>query len=105
MLGPLNVNLKGFGVSSRFGFLPDEYPLHILPDEYYLQWETLIRQLPALLKTRAIRRKIDNLALLSTTRLQTEREWQRAYVILSLLTHGYIWGGLVPSEVGRYPIV
>ena len=99
MLGPLNVNLKAFGVSARFGFLPDEYPLQVLPDEYYSEWEVVIAQLPALVKTRAIRRRVDILPVLSTSRLHSEREWQRAYVILSLLTHGYIWGGLIPSEV------
>jgi len=99
MLGPLNVNLKDFGVSSKFGFLPDEYPLQRLPDHYYSEWEVIINQISNLVKTRAIRRKVDKLPVLSTIYLKTEREWQRAYVILSLLTHGYIWGGLIPSEV------
>lgn len=101
MLGPLDVNLKQFGVSTRFGFLPDQYPLQRLPNHYYSAWEAVIAQLPVLVKTRAIRRRVDQLRILSTSRLQSEREWQRAYVILSLLTHGYIWGGMVPSEVSH----
>jgi indoleamine 2,3-dioxygenase len=99
MLGPLDVDLDHFGVSPKFGFLPEQYPLQALPAQCYSPWEVLIRQLPTLIKLRVIRRKIDLLPILSTEYLTTEREWQRAYVILSFFTHGYIWGGLVPSEV------
>ena len=103
MLGPLDVDLDHFGVSSKFGFLPDQYPLQSLPDQYYAPWEVLIRQLSNLIKLRVLRRKIDVMPILSTEYLTSEREWQRAYVILSFFTHGYIWGGLVPSQVCSQP--
>ncbi|GAW26666.1 putative indoleamine -dioxygenase [Rosellinia necatrix] len=81
------------------GFLPAEQPLRRLPDAYYEEWEEIVGDLPNLIKERAIRSKIDNMSLLTTAKLKTEREWQRAYVILSFLTHSYIWGGDVPSEI------
>ncbi|KAI1150356.1 Indoleamine 2,3-dioxygenase [Nemania diffusa] len=84
---------------SKNGFLPAMKPLKRLPDAYYEQWEQILDNLPTLLKEKTIRTEIGNLKVLSTSRLNTEREWQRAYMILCFLTHGYIWGGDIPSEV------
>lgn len=60
-------------------------------------------RLPELLKRNTIRQSIEGLDVLSTERLRTDEEWRRAYVILSFLAHGYIWGGDMASEVGRLP--
>ncbi|KAI0468909.1 Indoleamine 2,3-dioxygenase [Xylaria cf. heliscus] len=84
---------------SENGFLPAEKPLKRLPDTYYEQWEHILDELPTLLKEKTIRDKICHLGVLTTAKLNTESEWQRAYMILCFLTHGYIWGGDVPSEV------
>ncbi|KAI0403135.1 Indoleamine 2,3-dioxygenase [Xylaria palmicola] len=84
---------------SNNGFLPSELPLNRLPDTYYEQWERLLDDLPTLLKEKRFRDRIRNLKVLKTSNLNTEREWQRAYVILCFLSHGYIWGGDVPSEI------
>ncbi|KAI0428015.1 Indoleamine 2,3-dioxygenase [Xylaria sp. FL1042] len=84
---------------SENGFLPVKQPLERLPDTYYQQWEQIMDELPILLKTKAIRKRVDDLEILTTVGLNTEREWQRAYVILCFLAHGYIWGGDVPSDV------
>ncbi|KAI1123592.1 Indoleamine 2,3-dioxygenase [Nemania abortiva] len=84
---------------SENGFLPDQEPLKRLPDPYYQPWEQIIDNLPTLLKEKVIRKEVGNLEVLATARLNTEREWQRAYMILCFLTHGYIWGGNTPSEV------
>jgi hypothetical protein len=99
MLGPLNISLEDFGVSTVNGFLPSELPVTCLSDPYYEVWEEIVTQLPHLLRQKTIRTHIDTLSTLSTSYLKSEREWQRAYVLLAFLTQGYIWGGAKPSEV------
>jgi indoleamine 2,3-dioxygenase len=102
MLTQVDVDMAEFDVSARHGFLPDELPLRRLSDPYYSSWEGIIEQLPSFLQHKVLRCHIDNLPVLSTTHLHTLREWQRAYQVLSFLTHGYIWNsaeGGGPSEV------
>jgi indoleamine 2,3-dioxygenase len=99
MLGPLNISLEEFGVSAGNGFLPDQLPLRRLPDPYYDSWEIIVAQVPSLLKLNRLRYEVDALPVLSTSKLGAENEWQRAYLLLSFMTHGYIWGGKKPSEV------
>lgn len=81
------------------GFLPARQPLKRLPHPYYQPWEHMLDSLPTLLRQKTFRQEIDTLNILTASRLDTEREWQRAYMILSFLTHGYIWGGDAPSDV------
>ncbi|KAI0384404.1 indoleamine 2,3-dioxygenase [Hypomontagnella monticulosa] len=81
------------------GFLPGCEPLRRLPDPYYASWEAILDDLPLLIKERKIRKAIDSLEVLSTTRFCTEEEWRRAYVVLSFLAHAYIWGGDQASQV------
>lgn len=88
-----------YSLISINGFLPARQPLKRLPQAYYQPWEHMLDNLPTLLRRKALRREIDNLDILNTTRLDSEREWQRAYVILCFLAHGYIWGGDAPSKV------
>jgi indoleamine 2,3-dioxygenase len=81
------------------GFLPEQPPLDSLSDPYYGPWETLIKHLPKLLKDKTIRSRTIELPVLSVSRLKTIPEWRRAYVILSFLAHGYIWGGDHAAQV------
>jgi indoleamine 2,3-dioxygenase len=92
-------SLHDFGISPTNGFLPDQLPLPCLPDSYYKPWEAIVQNLPALIKNKRFREEAESLPLLLTSKLRSEREWQRAYVVLSFLAHGYIWGGEMPSEV------
>ena len=96
MLGPLKINLAEFGVSPRQWL---SNCLLRLPNTYYESWERIVHQLPSLLKAKRLRQEVDNLELLSTSWLGPEREWQRAYVLLSFMAHAYMWGGERPSEV------
>ncbi|CZR51348.1 probable indoleamine 2,3-dioxygenase family protein [Phialocephala subalpina] len=98
MLGPLNINLAEYSVSSRNGFLPDEIPLERLSDSYYIEWETIIEKLPLLLQTKSLRVSVDRMQVLSTSKLISEPEWRRAYLLLSFFTHAYIWETGGPSE-------
>ncbi|KAI1323306.1 IDO-domain-containing protein [Xylariaceae sp. FL0255] len=84
---------------SQNGFLPSRQPLAHLSDPYYKPWETLVRALPDLLRENTFQGVISNLDVLSTSKLISEEEWRRAYVILSFLAHGHIWGNDVPCEI------
>lgn len=92
--------LGDYDVSVENGFLPSDVPLQTLPDPYYARWETIFGNLQALILSRRLRGLVDSMPVLSTEHLHTEPEWRRAYVILSFMTHAYIWGGDVPMEVG-----
>ncbi|KAI5922360.1 indoleamine 2,3-dioxygenase [Camillea tinctor] len=91
-------NLLSYSVTKN-GFLPDREPLRRLPDLYYEPWEIILDHLPKLLKEGNVRKAVDSLDVLSIDRLSADEEWRRAYVILSFLTHGYIWGGRKPADV------
>lgn len=90
--------LTSFDVT-RNGFLPSEEPLQRIANSYYEPWELLIHDLQSLLFTGTLRQRIQNIPVLSTDNLRSEAEWRRAYVILTLLTHSYVWGGEKPAEV------
>jgi indoleamine 2,3-dioxygenase len=98
MLPSLEVDLEEFDVSPN-GFLPEELPLKRLSAQYYESWEAVIQRLPSLLGSRSLRGEVDKLRVLSTSRLSSMREWRRAYLILSFMTHSYIWEAGGPSEV------
>lgn len=95
----LDTDLEQYRVSSENGFLPDALPLRKLPDPYYLPWEDAVHDLPERIQSGSISQTVDNLPVLSTSKLQGEPEWRRAYVILAYLTHAYIWGGEKPKDV------
>ena len=90
--------LEEFGVSQN-GFLPQQLPLRRLSDVYYEPWEAIMDCLPTFIGANYLRSEVNAMEVLSTSRLGEEREWQRAYLVLSFLTHGYIWGDNRPSEV------
>ncbi|KAL3491920.1 Indoleamine 2,3-dioxygenase [Aspergillus germanicus] len=97
MLSSPDFSLSQYEVSSRNGFLP-EAPLQPLQDPYYAPWEAVARNLTASIATGTLRQAVDTLPVLSTSGLQTESEWRRAYVILAYLTHAYVWGGEQPKD-------
>lgn len=93
--------LEDYGISPQHGFLPIELPLQHLPDPYYAHWEAVVANLQALILSKRLKEMVNRLPILSTARLQYPAEWRRAYTLLAFLTHGYIWGGEKPEEVGR----
>ncbi|KAL1654524.1 hypothetical protein SLS61_002712 [Didymella pomorum] len=94
---PSAAALPSYSISKN-GFLPASPPLTRLPSEYYQPWESIIEVLPALIETRQIRQRVDELPVLSAEYLETEAEWQRAYSMLAVITQGYVWQGPEPSE-------
>jgi indoleamine 2,3-dioxygenase len=96
MLAPLNRSLSEFDISPKTRFLSDELPLRRLPDSFYEPWEAIVEELPELIKTVGIRERVDKLPLLPASKLRSEGERRRAYLLLSLITQGYIWAGEAP---------
>lgn len=101
MLAPVP-DLADYGISPDHGFLPSELPLTALPDPYYARWEAIASNLQGLLLSKRIRETVDRLPTLSTSYLQSESEWRRAYVVLVFTLHAYVWGGHKPEEVCVY---
>lgn len=103
MLPSPDIRLDEYAISDH-GFLPTGLPLQKLPSSYYGPWENLAVDLPNRIKTGQIRDQVHNLPILTTNHLQNEPEWRRAYSVLGLLTHAYIWGGEKPRDVStRFP--
>lgn len=98
MLPPVP-RLDDYGISSKHGFLPEEPPLEALGHPYYKRWEQVVSNLQALLLSRRLRQTIETLPIITASRLREPAEWRRAYVLLSFMTHAYIWGGDRPVEV------
>ncbi|RMX57483.1 hypothetical protein pdam_00020974 [Pocillopora damicornis] len=80
-----------FDVSPNFGFLPEREPLQCLP-EYFSPWEKLARNLPQLVKEgEFFRQQIKQLPLLDHNKLSSEDEWKRAQLVLTCISHAYVW--------------
>lgn len=92
------LDIHSFDVSERTGFLPSEFPVTCLPQEYYRPWEELVANLPALLLTKRIRALVDEMPLLETDRLENVPQIRRAYQVLGFLAHAYVWGTNEPSS-------
>ncbi|KAL4895580.1 Indoleamine 2,3-dioxygenase [Aspergillus ambiguus] len=92
-------SLDTYNVSLRTGFLPDAPPLRAMDDPYYWPWEELVRDLPSRIQGKTIRSAVEQLPVLSTSNLQGEPQWRRAYLLLAYLTHAYVWGGDKPKDV------
>jgi indoleamine 2,3-dioxygenase len=98
MAGPFNIALEDFDISAHTGFLPEELPLRRLSGPFQ-PWEEIASNVPTLLRMKTFRAKANGLPIISTSWLSLEKEWRRAYVLLSFLTHSYIWGGSRPVDV------
>ena len=93
-----SIDLEEYQVSATYGFVPVEAPLKQLPNQY-TAWETIALNLPMLISSGEIDESIASLTLIPTEFLISEREWQRAYVILGFIANGYLWGAEKPLDV------
>ncbi|KNC84288.1 hypothetical protein SARC_03489 [Sphaeroforma arctica JP610] len=91
---------EDYDISKRRGFLPDQDPLQNL-SSYYASWDAAVKQLPSYLLAGCTRKQLDRIPLLSTDQLTTEAEFQRAYSVLCMLSHAYVWcdGETSPCKV------
>ncbi|KAF9110557.1 hypothetical protein BGX27_006193 [Mortierella sp. AM989] len=84
--------LSDYDISPVTGFLPAEPPLQILPDPYFAPWEETFQQFNGLLLASRLRQRAQELPVLDASRLKTKAEQRRAYLILCMLSHAYVWG-------------
>lgn len=91
--------LQDYGIHPEHGFLSPDLPLEKLSDPYYEEWEAIVSNLQPLLLSKRLRGIVQQLPILSTSKLDAPEEWRRAYVVLAFITHAYIWGGEKPEEV------
>ncbi|EEP75385.1 conserved hypothetical protein [Uncinocarpus reesii 1704] len=96
MLPPVP-KLSEYGIDAEHGFLPSEPPLTRLPG-YYSEWEHVIENLQSLVLSGRLWDTIKRMPTLSTDHLHTAAEWRRAYVVLVMMLHAYIWSGDKPQE-------
>ena len=85
--------LSDFDVSEKTGFVPETPPLRRLSHETFSRWEEVMDRLPTLIESGRLREEVDSLpeADFSEVTLKSEREWWRAYNLLTFLSQGYIW--------------
>jgi len=77
------------------GFLPPEDPLVRLP-QAFAAWEEVALNLPKILVGSRIESILNDLPAFPLDKLATDRELERAMVILSFLGHAYVLGGAKP---------
>ena len=84
--------LSKYGVSEVTGFMPAALPNKRLPS-YYEPWETIIDQLPQLIRSGEIEGRVRELPQLSVSddHLPTEADRWRAYVVATFIGQGYVW--------------
>ena len=84
--------LSKYGVSELTGFMPAALPNKRLPS-YYEPWETIIDQLPQLIRSGEIDGRVRELPQLSVSddHLPTEADRWRAYVVATFIGQGYVW--------------
>ncbi len=83
------------------GFLPSEDPLERLPGAFD-EWEAVARSLPKILSNERIRRIVESLPPFDLSKLSSQREFERAMVLLSYLGHAYVWGDRsVPDRIPK----
>ncbi|KAJ3171338.1 hypothetical protein HDU87_008364 [Geranomyces variabilis] len=87
-----NICLDDYDISPLLGLLSPEPPCTRLSAQCYGLWEALVCEVTALLLHKTFRSRVHQLPVLSSSALATRREYQRAFHILALLAHAYVWG-------------
>jgi len=100
---PSAPNPVDYDIDPLIGFVtpqPSELP------DYFTPWCNIISDLPRLLESKTLRKRVESLEVLATESLHTLCHWQRAYVILGFLTQAYVWeektspSAIVPASLG-----
>jgi indoleamine 2,3-dioxygenase len=85
-------------IDQERGFLPSQDPLPHLPGAFDA-WESTASGLSKLLASDHIRRSIEDLPPFPLDKILSDRERERAMLLLSYLGHAYVWRGERPAEV------
>ncbi len=75
------------------------YPItkYELPSEYK-EWEELAHQLPTLINTRTLRKKVNEMKFIHEPFFSSKAEWERAMLLLSFLGNAYVFGKNNPVQ-------
>ncbi|KAL7750330.1 tryptophan 2,3- dioxygenase [Sorochytrium milnesiophthora] len=85
--------LRAYDISPETGFLPEQEPLRRLPHAYYAPWEEIVDSLSPMMMNGLLRAHVEeSLPVLSLEHLASDAEWRRAFFVLALISHGFIWG-------------
>ncbi|RKP09782.1 Indoleamine 2,3-dioxygenase [Thamnocephalis sphaerospora] len=86
-------SLAEYEIDPVTGFLPPEEPLRRLPaDGPFELWERLADDFQGLMLSGQLRKRVHELPVLDVDALTTQPQRRRAFLVLSLLTHAYVWG-------------
>ena len=83
---------------TELGFLPVNNITKL--NDYFAEWDRIANNLSTINKDKKICEYINNLELLDYQLLQSDNEYRRAYLILSLISHSYIFNnstGIIPN--------
>lgn len=81
---------RSFEISRDYGFVPDRPSQALGPA--FGAWESVAAALPQHLTKGTLQTSICNLPSFEVSRLDQPGQWQRAYIILAFLTHGWVHG-------------
>jgi indoleamine 2,3-dioxygenase len=85
-------------LSHERGFLPFADPLMRLPSSFD-DWENAASRLPKLFASDHLRHTLEALPPFPMDAIASDRERERAMLLLSYLGHAYVWGGARPAPV------
>ncbi|CAO3580696.1 unnamed protein product [Absidia cylindrospora] len=86
------LSLEEYDISPVTGFLPHDPPLRRLSDPYFTPWEDMMDDFNGLLLAGKLRAKIHKMPMLNHKKLNSVQEYRRAFLILCMLSHSYVWG-------------
>ena len=85
-------------INPERGFLPLEDPLIRLPQPFDA-WESVAFTLPKLFASDHLRHTLEGLPPFPVDALSSDRDRERAMLLLSYLGHAYVWGGARPAQI------
>ncbi|KAI8375171.1 Indoleamine 2,3-dioxygenase [Blakeslea trispora] len=85
-------SLEEYDISAKTGFLPSSPPLRRLKNDYFAPWEDMMDDFNGLLLAGKLRAKVHKMPLLNYTKLGSIEEYRRAFLVLCMISHSYVWG-------------
>lgn len=86
-----------YQIDENRGFLPSIDPILHLPKEYEA-WDDLALNLTKFINAGIIRKKIQELPIISNPQFQSEREQERAMLLLSFFAHAFVHSPPTPAN-------
>ena len=90
-------DLASYDVDPVRGFLPAQDPLTQLPAPF-AEWDRLAAELPALILTGRVRRRLEQLQTPDLAYLEDSAQLERAMLVISALGMAYVWGMEPPAR-------